>query len=217
MRQSVWHVGALRAYLPFEMKFRPLFILPLLLVVTLTLSGCQMIGPLINALLPFAGIKLLLACMPEHVRVDTPSGPKRVENLTAGDVVIGYSGKPVRVLQKHTYLESPSTEFLILTFSDGAVVEVCGMHRVAGVRAQDIRVGDEVDGRVLAGVTRHSGEKRSCDLLTEDLGYQINGVPVNSMIEEMHRAAADSRLRDPSAPGQSVARALPRLKVPVGR
>ena len=68
------------------------------------------------------------------------------------------------------------------------------MHRVAGVRAQDIRVGDDVDGRVLAGVTRHSGENRSCDLLTEDLGYQINGVPVNSMIEEMHRAALTSKV-----------------------
>jgi hypothetical protein len=65
------------------MKFRTLFILPLMLVVTLTMSGCQMIGPLINMLLPFAGIKLLFACMPEHVRVDTPSGPERVENLTA--------------------------------------------------------------------------------------------------------------------------------------
>ena len=176
------------------MKFRTLFILPVMLVVTLTLSSCQMIGPLINALLPFAGIKLLFACMPEHVRVDTPSGPKRVEHLTAGDVVIGYSGKPVRVLQKHTYVENPATEFWVLTFSDGAVVEVCGMHRVAGVRAQDIKVGDEVEGRVLTGVTRHSGENRSCDLLTEDLGYQIAGVPVNSMIEEMHRAALTSKV-----------------------
>ena len=166
-----------------------MFFLPLALAVTLTLSSCSLVTPLINAVLPFAGLKIYLSCMPEHVLVDTPSGPRRVELLTAGDRVIGYSGRPVRVVQKHTYLENPSTEFLILTFSDGAKVEVCGMHRVAGVRAKNLTPGDVVAGRVLKGVARHCGETRSCDLLTEDLGYRIGGVPVNSMIEEMHRAA----------------------------
>ena len=121
--------------------------------------------------------------------VDTPNGPKRVGSVTAGDVVMGYGGQPVRVLQKHTYLESSATEFLTIRFSDGAEVEVCGMHRVAGVRARNLKPGDIVAGRRVVSVSRHSGEKRSCDLLTEDKGYRIGGVPVNSMIEEMRRAA----------------------------
>ena len=37
------------------------------------------------------------------------------------------------------------------------------------------------------------GETHSYDLLTEDAGYRINGVPVNSMIEEMVAAAAGRR------------------------
>ena len=34
---------------------------------------------------------------------------------------------------------------------------------------------------------------KSYDLLTEDAGYQIQGIPVNSMIEEMHAAASGMR------------------------
>jgi hypothetical protein len=168
---------------------RPLLNLSAALCVGVVLTGCNLIAPLANALLPLASIKLLFSCLPEHVRVDTPSGPRPVRELTAGDWVIGYDGRPVRVLQKHTYLENLATEFLILTFSDGAVVEVCAKHRVAGEPAGTLEPGDSVSGRTLVSVSRHSGETRSCDLLTEDAGYRISGVPVNSMIEEMNRAA----------------------------
>lgn len=155
----------------------------------MVLTGCNLIAPLANALLPLASIKLLFSCLPEHAMVDTPSGPRPVRDLTTGDLVIGYEGRPVRVLQKHIYLESPETEFLTLTFADGAVVELCAMHRVAGEHAGTLEPGDSVAGRTLVSVTRHRGETRSCDLLTEDAGYRIGGVPVNSMIEEMNRAA----------------------------
>jgi hypothetical protein len=159
------------------------------LVMPVALTSCNLLGGLIGAALPFAGIKLVFSCLPEHVEVDTPSGPMRVEHLKAGDWVIGYGGKPVKVLQKHSYLESPETEFLTIEFSDGAEVEVCGMHRVAGLRARSLQPGDFIAGRTVTGVSRHRGETRSCDLLTEDKGYRVQGVPVNSMIEEMHRAA----------------------------
>ena len=171
------------------MNHRLLILLPAALVLSVGLTGCNLIAPLLNAALPLAGVKFAFSCMPEHVMVDTPTGPRRAGSVTAGDVVMGYGGQPVRVLQKHTYLESSATEFLTIRFSDGAEVEVCGMHRVAGVRAKNLKPGDIVAGRRVVSVSRHSGEKRSCDLLTEDKGYRISGVPVNSMIEEMHRAA----------------------------
>ena len=156
----------------------------------LLLTGCNLLFPLVRAALPFAGAKLAFSCLPESVPVDTPAGPRRAGDLTAGDTVIGYGGKPVRVLQKHVYAESPETDFLTLTFADGAAVEVCGKHRVGGVRAEQLRAGDSVAGHTVRSVTARRGIRRSCDFLTEDEGYRIGGVPVNSMIEEMHRAAA---------------------------
>jgi len=154
------------------------------------LCSCSMIGPLVNMALPFAGVKLAMACIPENTAIDTPSGGRPIELLQAGDSVIGFSGKPVRILQKHSYLENPETIFLHITFSEGATVDLCGMHRIGGVRAQNIRVGQSVAGRKVASIETRKGETRSYDLLTEDKGYQINGIPVNSMIEEMHAAAA---------------------------
>ena len=97
------------------------------------LCGCNLIGSLVGAGLPYAGLKLYFACIPEHTPVDTPSGPRPIEKLEAGDLVIGFAGKPVRILQKHSYLENPKTVFLHITFADGAAVDLCGMHRLAGI------------------------------------------------------------------------------------
>ena len=154
------------------------------------LCGCGLIGSLVSLALPFAGIKLAFACIPEHTPVDTPSGPRPIEQLEAGDSVIGFTGKPVRILQKHSYLESRETVFLHITFADGAWVDLCEMHRIAGIRAREIQIGQTIAGRTVAGIESRRGETHSYDLLTEDVGYQIHGVPVNSMIEEMQAAAA---------------------------
>ena len=159
-------------------------------ILAICLCGCSMIGPLVSAAAPYAGVKLMFACIPEHTSVDTPAGPRPIEHFAAGDTVIGFGGKPVRILQKHSYLEDPGTVFLHITFADGASVDVCGMHRVAGIRARGIRIGQIIAGREVTRIESRTGETHSFDLLTEDAGYQINGVPVNSMIEEMHEAAA---------------------------
>jgi hypothetical protein len=159
-------------------------------VLATLVSGCSLLGGLISAAAPYAGAKMMFACIPEHTGIDTPTGPRPIEEFEAGDTVIGFSGKPVRVLQKHSYLESPKTVFLHIIFSDGASVDVCGMHRVAGIRAQNILVGRTIAGREVVRIDSRCGETHSFDLLTEDAGYRIHGVPVNSMIEEMNLAAA---------------------------
>jgi hypothetical protein len=158
------------------------------------LSGCSLLG-LASAAAPYAGLKMMFACIPAQTSVDTPGGARLIEQLQPGEWVIGFSGKPVRVLQNHAYLENPETLFLRVTFDNGATVDLCGMHRVAGIRAREIRVGQRIAGRQVTGIAAHRGVTRSYDLLTEDAGYQLNGVPVNSMIEEMHQAGASGIIR----------------------
>lgn len=172
------------------MNQNSVLLLPAIVLLSVGLSGCGLVGGLVQTAAPLAGIKLSFACIPGHTLVDTPTGPRRVERLEAGDAVTGFTGREVRVLQKHSYMEDPQTVFLHISFDDGASVDLCGMHRVDGIRARDIRTGQSIAGRTVTGITSRSGETRSFDLLTEDAGYQIHGIPVNSMIEEMHTAAA---------------------------
>jgi hypothetical protein len=160
------------------------------LCLSMGLCGCALVG----AALPYAGIKVYFACIPEHTRIDTPSGSRPIESLETGDVVSGFSGKPVRILQKHCYLENPDTIFLRIILEDGAAIDLCRMHRIADTRARDIKVGQSIAGRKVIGIESRRGETRSYDLLTEDKGYQIQGVSVNSMIEEMNSAAASGVL-----------------------
>ena len=164
-----------------------------LVLVAAGLCGCSMLGPLVGAALPYAGVKATFACIPERTLVDTLSGPRPIEKLEAGESVIGFSGKPALILQKHSYLENPESKFLRITFADGAAVDLCPMHRLAGIRAREIKIGQTIAGRKVTGLGSHCGETHSYDLLTEDAGYQIQGVPVNSMIEEMNAAAASGR------------------------
>jgi len=164
-----------------------------LLLLPAGLSSCSLIGPLVGAVLPFAGVKLYFACIPEHTQVDTPSGPRSIEKLEAGDSVIGFSGGPVRILQKHSYMENPQTIFLHITFGNGSAVDLCRMHRIARIRACDIHIGQTIAGQIVTGLESRCGETHSYDLLTEDAGYRIQGISVNSMIEEMAAAAVSRR------------------------
>lgn len=160
-----------------------------LLVLT---AGCSLfgaaVGTAVKAAGTAAGAKLSFACLPEGTLVDTPDGAVPVESLRAGDEVVGFDGGTVRVLQKHAYVESPATAFFTVEFENGARVDLCGMHRIDGVRAKLLVPGDDPGGHRVVSVTRYAGVERSYDLLTEDPGYRIQGIPVNSMIEEMYRA-----------------------------
>lgn len=162
----------------------------LVMVCATALASCNLIAPVVRTALPFAGIKLAFACLPEDAMIDTPDGPRSIRDITAGDAVTGYRGQPVIVRQKHVYLEQPDTEFLRATFDDGASIEACGRHRVAGTPMRDLKVGQTIAGRRVLAITSRHGVRRSYDLMTADEGYRIKGIPVNSMIEEMHAAAA---------------------------
>lgn len=162
--------------------------------VVLGMSGCGLIGAAYQLTANVlnaggggaAGWKLVSSCLPEGTLLDTPTGRARVEMLRAGDVVVGFGGEPVRVVQKHEYVEDAFGErFLKVRFEGGAVVDLCDLHRIGGVRSGELKVGDEVAGLKVESVARYGGVERSYDLLTEDEGYRVGGVPVNSMIDEM--------------------------------
>lgn len=129
------------------------------------------------------GAKISGACIPKGTCIDTLELPVAIENIKPGDVIIGYDGIPVKVMQKHEYLEDPTVErFYEIIVKDGDVerkVNCCDMHRIFGTRAKDIEVSNIINTRVYGGV------EFSYDLVTEDAGYRINGIPVNSMVEEM--------------------------------
>jgi hypothetical protein len=171
---------------------RPAIVLAALGLLLVT-GGCGLIGTAVNTAaklaVPAAATKLTFACLPEGTPVDTPEGPVPIERLLPGEQVVGFDGAPVRILQVHAYAEDPAVGFLAVEFEDGARVTLCGMHRIDGVRARELAVGEEVAGRRIARIVRRHGVERSYDLLTEDAGYRIAGVPVNSMIEEMAAAA----------------------------
>ena len=146
-----------------------------------------MIIPLALRLAP---LKLMLVCIPEHTPVDTPDGPKPIELIRPGDSVIGFEGQAVRVLQIHAYAEDPNSKrFLRIEFENGAIVRLCDMHRIDGIRSKKVKVGDRIDDQIVKSIEVFGGVERSYDLLTEDDGYQISGLPVNSMIEEMIMAS----------------------------
>ena len=160
-------------------------------------SGCGLIGAGVatagmaaSTAIALAPLKLMFMCLPEGTLIDTPIGPQAIETLKAGDVVIGYAGKPVRIQQIHGYLEdAENSTFYEIGFSNGAKVDLCGMHRLGGVRAQELSLGDGVEGgHSIVSIRTYEGVERSYDLLTEDAGYRVAGIPVNSMIAEMYEA-----------------------------
>ena len=139
-------------------------------------SQMGLVGSVISA----AGMaKMGMACIPKGVKIDCVNDKVLIENIKPGDIVIGYSGKPVKVLQKHEYLEDPTKErFYEITFDNECIANLCDMHKIKGERAKDITKNVK-SKRIYGGV------EFSYDLLTEDEGYMIDGIPVNSMIEEL--------------------------------
>jgi hypothetical protein len=98
----------------------------------------------------------------------------------------------VRILQKHVYLENHlSSEYIQITWQDGASIRTSGLHRICGIPANTIQTGDTVAGKEVVAIQAFGNIGKSYDFLTEDEGYQINGIPVNSMIAEMQIAAIE--------------------------
>ena len=129
--------------------------------------------------------KTMFVCIPKGTNIDSVDKTIAIEDIKPGDVVIGYDGSPVKVLQKHEYLEDPTKErFYKVKFDNGSIVDVCDMHRIRGVRSKDIT--ENVTVKEVYG-----GVEFSYDLLTEDLGYRIDSIPVNSMIEELALAISE--------------------------
>jgi len=124
-------------------------------------------------------MKLKFACIPKGTKIDCVEGSVAIENIKPGDTIIGYNGKPVKVMQKHEYLEDPTAKrFYKIKFNNGSIVDTCDMHKIQGERAMDIT--KNVESKEV-----YDGVEFSYDLLTKDMGYRINGIPVNSMIAEM--------------------------------
>lgn len=174
-------------------------------ILLVTNSSCGLIGAGVATATVAAGtaialapLKLAFACLPEGTLIDTPGGPQAIETLRAGDLVIGYSGNPVRIQQVHGYLEDPeNSEFYEIGFSNGTKVDLCSMHRIGGVRARDLKLGDVTEGgKSVASIRTYEGVERSYDLLTEDDGYRVGTIPVNSMIVEMYETGRSGEFRD---------------------
>jgi hypothetical protein len=144
-------------------------------------------GGLGNILGSAASAKIFMACIPEGELIDTPEGQVAIEDIRSGDNVIGFSGKPVKVLIKHEYAENPDTKrFHRFSLDNGNNFSVCDMHRIEGEHSMHYNVGNSFKGgEVVEAIDVYGGVTRSYDLLTEDIGYRMSGVAVNSMIEEL--------------------------------
>ncbi len=161
-----------------------IFLAVSLLACATVLPSCRLIGTALG----LGMVKLQFGCLPQGTRIDTPEGPVRIETLKTGDTVIGFTGSRVKVSQIHQYQEDPATSrYLTIHFADNSQVSLSLKHRIDGIPAKDLKLGDTCGSHVVTRIENRKGVSRSFDLLTSDSGYRISGIPVNSMIEEMMR------------------------------
>jgi len=153
-----------------------------LMAVCLLVPSCSLLGPALS----LGMAKIQFGCLPEGTRIDTPDGPVNIESLKAGDTVIGFDGKPVQISQIHQYREDAATSrYLTVHFTNGAKVSTSARHRIDGIPACELKAGDRSGSEIVSHMISLNGISRSFDLLTDDAGYRIGGIPVNSMIAEM--------------------------------
>jgi hypothetical protein len=134
--------------------------------------------------------KAFFSCMPGDQCIDTPTGPKAIKDLKGGDAVIGYNGKEAFIVQACSWNQDPTRTFLTITREDGSAFTVCDTHKILGVPAMEWAEGAEMGGSRIKSITASTGLLTSYDILTDQGGYRIAGVPVNSMIPEINRLAA---------------------------
>lgn len=137
-------------------------------------------------------VKYIANCIPFGGMVDTPNGPREISTIKAGDMVIGYDGRPVKVEQKHEYVEYNDKNFRTLVFEDGTQIRACTNHKINQRPLSDYAVGDVIGGKKVINILTLTAVSRSYDLLTLARfgGYQMAGVPVNSMIPDLIERAA---------------------------
>ncbi len=129
--------------------------------------------------------KLTFLCIPEGTVIDCADGQKPVEAVRAGDVVYDKDNQLVIVKWKYEFDEEPTEDrFIELTFETGVKVTVCDLHKIGGIRAKDLVIGDK--GLVFKEFVPMA--VRSYDLLTssQDGSYRSNGIGIDSMIPELH-------------------------------
>jgi hypothetical protein len=161
---------------------RNVFLISSLLATASLLPSCGLLGAAVG----LGVAKLQFGCLPEGTLIDTTAGPVRIETLKSGDSIVGFHGKPVQITQIHQYRENPATSrYLTIHFSNRSSISASPKHRIDGIPASDLDVGDVCGAHTVTRIESLARVSRSFDLLTEDPGYRIAGIPVNSMIEEM--------------------------------
>ena len=126
------------------------------------------------------------SCIPEGIVIDMSDGSQTpIEEINAGDFVVGMDGKEVEVLQAHQYKQIPSAQFVTVTFDGGSKVDCSHDHMINDKRAEDYKLQDKIGDREVTGIVFYQGVRRSYDLITTTGGYRIEGIPVNTMIPEM--------------------------------
>lgn len=126
-----------------------------------------------------------LSCMPGDQCIDTPNGPKAIKDLKGGDSVIGYDGEVAFIAQACSWNQDPLRTFLTITREDGSSFTVCDDHKIMGIPAMEWVEGAEMAGILIKSIEESTGLLTSYDILTNQGGYRINGIPVNSMIPEI--------------------------------
>jgi hypothetical protein len=176
--------NALRHFFPTggQVAIRATFLVTPMVATCLLLPSCNLIG----AALGLGVAKLHFGCLPQGTLIDTADGPVKIETLKSGDLICGFGGQPVQITQIHQYREDPATSrYLTVSFANGATIRASPRHRIDHIPASQLVVGGACGPHTVTGIEPLHGISRSFDLLTEDAGYRIGGIPVNSMIEEM--------------------------------
>lgn len=161
-----------------------------------SISGANNAAGIVGGALSAA--KIFFMCVPEGQRVDLPGGRSApIQTVRAGDIVLGEDGEATTVLQVHQYVEDPaSRRWRRIHLDGGRVLATCDLHLVGDSEDQrpagEVRPRQRLAGIRVVAIEQFGGVGRSYDLLTGSRsgGYRIAGVPVQTMIPHLVRAAA---------------------------
>ena len=109
-------------------------------------------------------------CLDASTLIDTPTGPRHVTDLRAGDVVWTRSADGGRVAAPVSEIASavapPGHELVRLELADGRVVSASPGHPTAeGTPIGTLSIGDRLDGSLVVNIARVPYSGRTWDLL----------------------------------------------------